>query len=73
MRGHSCSLVYVVPTWTRKVCKIMAFMVIIRGLGPFSTYVWGLGEIFPNKGHMCMNFPGEVLTAGSSSATFRRN
>ena len=32
-------------TWTPKVCKIMAFMAILMGLGLLFTYFWGLGTI----------------------------
>ena len=32
-------------TWTPKVCKIMAFMAIIRGLGLFFYIFLGLGRV----------------------------
>ena len=33
------------PTWTLKVCKIMALMAVVMGLGLFYfTDFWGLGK-----------------------------
>ena len=32
-------------TQTRKVCKILAFMAIIMGLG-LLFYIWGLGKVY---------------------------
>ena len=32
--------------WAPKVCKIMALMAIIMGLGLLFSYFWGLGNVY---------------------------
>ena len=48
-RPRSFTVSIMRTTWTPKVCRIMAFWTIFRGIGRLFTYFGGLGIIYSDK------------------------